>query len=69
MPKRTAVDRQARALRVELARVTDNRPMQYRMVSPIAQAAGLDDATADVAIAYAVERGWLLGEGDPPPIK
>jgi hypothetical protein len=39
-----------------LARMTDSRPMQYRMVRPIVIAAGLNDAAADVAIAYAVER-------------
>ena len=59
MAKASKAQRQARALCVELARVTGNRPMQYRMVRPIVIAAGLDDADADAAIAYAVEKGWL----------
>jgi hypothetical protein len=54
-----------RALCVELARVTDNRPMQWRMVRSIGTAAGLDDAAADAAIAYAIDREWLIGEGQP----
>ena len=66
MPKSTAVDRRARALCVELARVTDSRLMQWRMAQIIAQAVGLDEATADVAIVYAVERDWLIAEGNPP---
>ena len=59
MAKASKAQRQARALCVELARVTGNRPMQYRMVRPIVIAAGLDNAAADAAIAYAVEKGWL----------
>jgi hypothetical protein len=27
---------------------------------------GINEATADVAIAYAVEKGWLIAEGNPP---
>jgi hypothetical protein len=30
------------------------------------KAVGIDEATADVAIAYAVERHWLIAEGNPP---
>ena len=59
MPRKSKAERQARALCVELARVTDNRPLQYRIVQPIVIAAGLDYAAADAAIAYAVEKGWL----------
>jgi hypothetical protein len=40
--------------------------MQWRTVEPIAAGAGLDDAAASAAIAYAVERDWLLTEGEPP---
>jgi hypothetical protein len=43
--------------------------MQYRMVRPIVMAAGLDDAAADAAIAYAVAKGWLvtdIAEEGPP---
>jgi hypothetical protein len=40
------------------------------MVRPTVIAAGMDDAAADAAIAYAVEKGWLttdLAEDDPGP--
>jgi hypothetical protein len=40
--------------------------MQYRMAQTIAKAVGIDEAAADVAIVYAVEKGWLLAEGNPP---
>jgi hypothetical protein len=59
VPRTSKAERQARALCVELARVTGDRPMQYRMVRPIVIAAGLDDPAADAAIAHAVEKGWL----------
>jgi hypothetical protein len=72
MAKASKAERQARALCVELARVTGNRPMQYRMVRPIVIAAGMDDGAADAAIAYAVEKGWLTtdvseDESELPP--
>jgi hypothetical protein len=60
MPKRTAVDRRARALCVELARVTAGRPLQWRMARLITTAAGLDDAAAYTAIAHAIRKGWLI---------
>ena len=55
----------ARALCVELARVTANRPLQWRMVRMIGPAIGQDEAAVDAAIAYAVEHGWLLAAGNP----
>ena len=64
MPRASHVERQARALCVELARVTDSRPMHWRTVAPIRQAVGLDDASA--AVAYAAGQDWLLAEGQPP---
>src|SRR5260370_21250761 len=56
----------ARALCVELARVTDGRPLQWRMVRLIGPAVGQDEAAVDAAIAYAVEQDWLIAEGNPP---
>jgi hypothetical protein len=56
----------ARALCVELARVTGARPMQYRMVAPIAQSIGLDAAAADAAVALAIEQKWLVRSGERP---
>jgi len=51
---------------VELARVTGNRLMQNRAARLIARSVALDYKTADAAIAYAIEKGWLIGEGEPP---
>ena len=61
--------RRARALCVELARVTGARPMQYRMVAPIAQSIGLDAAAADAAVALAVEQKWLIRSEDPHSVR
>jgi hypothetical protein len=52
-------------VRVELARVTGSRPQQWRMVRSIVTAGALDDPAADAAIAYAIGREWLIGEGQP----
>jgi hypothetical protein len=63
------VEKHARALCAELARVTGGRPMQYRMVRPIVITADLNDAAAEAAIAYAVEKGWLItvvADDEPP---
>ena len=49
-----------------LARMTNGRPMQYRMARPVAIAAAVDNAAADAAIAYAIQKGWLIGDGEPP---
>jgi hypothetical protein len=65
MPERTTVDRRARALCVELARVTGGRPMLWRMAQTMGDAIGIDEAAADVAIVYAVERDWLIADGNP----
>jgi hypothetical protein len=58
-------DNTARALCVELARVTANKPLQWRMVRLIGPAIGQDEAAVHAAIAYAVEHGWLLAAGNP----
>ena len=54
-----------RALCAELARVTANRPLQWRMVWMIGPAIGQDEPAVDAAIAYAVERDWLIAAGNP----
>ena len=36
------------------------------MARPIAIAATVDDAAADAAIAYAIQKGWLIDHGEPP---
>jgi hypothetical protein len=55
----------ARALCVELARVTRGKPLQWRMVRLIGPAIGEDEVAVDAAIAHAVERGWLIAAGSP----
>jgi hypothetical protein len=64
MARQSKVERQARAVCVELARATDSRPIHWRTVGPIGQAVGLDDASA--AVACAAGQDWLLTEGQPP---
>jgi hypothetical protein len=56
----------ARALCVELERVTGGQPVQYRMVAPIAQSIGFDAAAAEAAVALAIEHRWLIRTGEPP---
>ena len=36
------------------------------MVRLIARLVTIDYETADAAIAYAIQKGWLIGEGEPP---
>jgi hypothetical protein len=66
MAKVSKVERCAHALCGALARMTTGRPMQYRMARPVAIAAAMDDAAADAAVAYAIQKGWLIGDGEPP---
>ena len=40
--------------------------MQWRMVRLIAISVARDHETADAAIAYAIQKGWLIGVGEPP---
>jgi hypothetical protein len=65
--KRTPlVEKRARAVCGGLARATESGPMQWHMVRLIAKSVALDYETADAAIAYAIQKGWLIGEGEPP---
>ena len=66
MAKASQVERQARAVCAELARVTGARPMRWATVDSIMAAAGVADAAADDAIAFAAGQDWLLTEGQPP---
>ena len=69
MARAPQVEKHARALCAELARVTGGRPLQYRMVRPIVITADLNDAAAEAAIAHAVEKGWLItvvADDEPP---
>jgi hypothetical protein len=40
--------------------------MEYRMVRLIARSVAFDYETVDAAIAYAIQKGWLIGEGETP---
>jgi hypothetical protein len=69
LPAMPALDERrstVRALCVELALVTDGRPLQWQMVRLIGPTVGQDEAAVDAAIAYAVERNWLIAAGNPP---
>ena len=65
--KRTSlVEKRARAVCAGLARATESGPMQWRMVRLTARSVAFDYKTADAAISYAIQKGWLIGEGEPP---
>jgi hypothetical protein len=40
--------------------------MQWRRVRLTARSVAFDYETADAAINYAIQKGWLIGEGEPP---
>ena len=68
LPAMLALDERnstARALCVELARVTRGKPLQWQMVRLIGPTLGQDEAAGDAAITYAVDHGWLLAAGNP----
>ncbi len=67
MPTRKPPLGLARRLRDDLYALTDGRPMRWIMVGEL----GLrhpDTALAalDAALALAIEKGWMTGEGSPP---
>ena len=61
----TLVEKRARALCVKLASLNDGTPMEYREVRLMARVLALNYETADGAIAFAIQKGWLTGEGEP----
>ena len=63
----TLVEKRARALCAELACMSDDTPMEYRMVRLMARLLALDYEAADEAIDYAIKKGWLSGKGEPAP--
>ena len=64
--KQSQVEKRAHALCIELACVTADGPMEYRMVRLIARLNTIDYETADAAIVFAIQEGWLISEGEPP---
>jgi hypothetical protein len=63
MARAYQAEKRARALCAELARVTDGRPMQWRMVAPIAKAVGVDDAAAYAAVSHAIQQDGYSEKG------
>jgi hypothetical protein len=61
----TLVEKRARALCAKLARLNDGTPMEYREVRVMARVLALNYETADGAIAFAIQKGWLTCEGEP----
>ena len=60
------IEKRARAICAGLVRVTEPKPMPWRVVRLTARSVARDHETADAAIAYAIQKGWLIGEGEPP---
>jgi len=54
------------AIRDDVMRVTRGRPNSWVSVHEIAQRLGLDDQVVDPAVRFAIDRGWLIGDGYPP---
>ena len=59
-------ERAAIAIRDDVVRVTRGRPKCWVSVHEIAQRLGLDDQIVDPAVQFAIDRGWLIGDGYPP---
>jgi hypothetical protein len=58
--------RLARILRDDVAAITRGRPMRWVMVHELGlRHADADEAAVDAAIALAIEKGWMVGEGAP----
>jgi hypothetical protein len=56
-------DKRRLALCFELARVTDNRPLEYRLLAPIANALGLNKGVAEAAAIAAGRAGMATRYG------
>jgi hypothetical protein len=60
------VEKRARTVCAGLARATDRRPMQWWKAKIMARSVAFDHETADAAIVYAIQKGWLIGVGELP---
>ena len=72
MARASHVEKRARALVLELARVTEGRPQQWRMLQDLEQRLGFDQAAMTAAVLEAAKRGWiavdpLAAKGKAPP--
>jgi len=56
----------ARDVQAAVERQARGRPVHWVMVQDLAARLGLEDKVLDAAVARAIEKGWLIGEGEPP---
>lgn len=54
------------AIKDHIVRVTGGYTLHWVMVHDMAQQLALDDDIVKVAVQTAIERGWLVGDSDPP---
>ena len=59
-------ERAIAAIHDDIRRVTGGRNMHWIMVHDIAERLGLDNNMVDAAVRAAIDRGWLVGDADPP---
>jgi hypothetical protein len=59
-------ERAAAAIRDEIFRRTRGRPMRWVMVHEVAERLGMEDDVAENAVRSAIDRGWFVGDGEPP---
>jgi hypothetical protein len=56
----------ARAMRDDVMRASRGRACHWVSVHEVAERLGLDDEATDAAVRQAIEKGWLVPDGDPP---
>jgi hypothetical protein len=54
------------AIRDDVVRVTRRRPKQWVVVHEVAHRLGIADEVAADAVKSAVDKGWLVADGNPP---
>lgn len=61
-----ASDRVIAAIKDHIVRVTGGYTLHWVMIHDMAQQLALDDDVVRVAVQAAIERGWLVGDSEPP---
>jgi hypothetical protein len=57
----------ARLLRDDVRAITRGRPMRWVMLHELGlRHPDVGEASLDAAIALAIDKGWMVGEGAPP---
>jgi hypothetical protein len=59
-------ERAASVLRDDVLRVTRGQTMRWVAVHDLAHRLGFEDDVMEAAVRSAIERGWFVGDGDPP---